>query len=278
MSDFIKQKQILNLVSDLAAKANLSEVLLKANNLSDLTNNGQARTNLDVYNKAEVDAMISGAQNGFNVADIPARDALTGLLVSDRVFVEDDGDGKWALYLVTAITNGQGSTSTFQKVADQDLFDNAMTASAIKTAYESNADTNAFTDAEKAKLGFISVTQPVDLDNLESTVNNNVTNISNAQTTATNALNAANAAQASANNKEDKFTETKETFSGITSPANQDFTVNVSQNIKDGFEVLVFFGPIRVDRVNWTPGQTSVLINVPYDTDSSDEIHVVYKF
>jgi hypothetical protein len=278
MSDFIKQKQVENLIADLAAKANLSEVLLKANNLSDLPNTGQARTNLDVYSTAEVDALISGAQNGFNVADIPARDALTGLLVSDRVFVSDDGDGKWALYLVTAITNGQGSTSTFQKIADQDLFDNAMTAGAIKAAYESNPDTNAYTDADKQKVDYITVTQPVNLDDLEAQVATNVTNINNAQTTATNALNAANTAQATANIKEDAFTETKETFSGLVVPAGQDFTVQLANNIKDGFEVLVFFGPVRVDRINWAAGSNEVMINVPYETEAIDEIYVIYKY
>ena len=186
-----------------------------------MNNTGQARTNLDFYNKAEVDALITGAQNGYNVADIAARDALTGLMVSDRVFVTDDGDGKWALYLVTAITNGNGSTSTFQKIADQDLFDNAMTASAIKTAYESNADTNAYTDTAKGKVDLISVTQAIDLDTLQNNVANNTTNITTAQTTASNALTAANAAQATANGKEDEFTETKETFSGLVVPAGQ---------------------------------------------------------
>ena len=278
MSDFIKQKQIENLVSDLAAKANANEVLMKTNNLSDVNNVAQARTNLDVYNKAEVDALISGAQNGFSVPDIPARDALTGLHVADRVFVSDDGDGKWALYLVTAVTNGNGSTSSFQKVADQDLFDNALTATAIKTAYESNADTNAYTDAAKQKVDYISVTQPVDLDNLESQVSTNVTNINTAQATASNALSAANAAQATANSKEDEFTETKESFSGIVAPAGQNFVVNLSHPIKTGFEVLVFFGPVRVERITWSAGNTDVTINVPYDTDATDEIHVIYKY
>jgi hypothetical protein len=38
----------------------------------------------------------------------------------------------------------------------------------IKTAYENNADTNAFTDAEKTKLGYIAVTGSVDLDNVDA--------------------------------------------------------------------------------------------------------------
>lgn len=33
-----------------------------------------------------------------------------------------------------------------------------------KTAYENNADTNAFTDAEQTKVGYVTVTGAVDLD------------------------------------------------------------------------------------------------------------------
>lgn len=46
-----------------------------------------------------------------------------------------------------------------------------MTAAEIKSAYESNADTNAFTDAQETKLGHITVTQAVDLDAIETRVN-----------------------------------------------------------------------------------------------------------
>lgn len=49
-----------------------------------------------------------------------------------------------------------------------------QTDAEIKTAYENNADTNAFTDSEKTKVGNISVTQPVNLDTIESdTATNN---------------------------------------------------------------------------------------------------------
>lgn len=40
-----------------------------------------------------------------------------------------------------------------------------------KTAYENNADTNAYTDSEKTKVGHLSVTQAVDLDAIETRVN-----------------------------------------------------------------------------------------------------------
>lgn len=41
----------------------------------------------------------------------------------------------------------------------------------IKTAYENNANTNAFTDAAQTKLGFLTITQNVNLDGVENTAN-----------------------------------------------------------------------------------------------------------
>lgn len=50
----------------------------------------------------------------------------------------------------------------------------APTAAETKAAYESNANTNAFTDIEKTKLGNLTITQVVDLDQLETdTATNN---------------------------------------------------------------------------------------------------------
>jgi hypothetical protein len=43
-----------------------------------------------------------------------------------------------------------------------------QTGAEIKAAYEAEADTNAFTDAEKTKVGHITVTQAVDLDAIEA--------------------------------------------------------------------------------------------------------------
>lgn len=191
MSEFIKQKQVEGLVSALAAKALDSAVVKKANNLSDV-NAASARGNLDVYSRAEVQNLVAGAEDAYSVASLTDRGALTGLKVSDRVFVTNDGDGKWALYIVTAITDGKGSTSTFTKVADEDLFTNALSKEAVKSAYESNANTNAFTDAEKTKVGHLSVSQAVDLDTMES-------DLASTKTTATNALNTANSATTKAN-------------------------------------------------------------------------------
>jgi hypothetical protein len=198
MSDFLKIKQIEGLTSQLAAKALDADVVKKANNLSDVTAS-TARTNLAVYSKTEVDTLIAGAKNAYSVADTTARNALTGLKVSDRVFVTNDGDTKWALYIVTAITTGTGSTSTFKKIADEDLFLNALTAEAVKAAYESNADTYAFNGTYKGKLDKITVTANVNLDTVKSTADSALANAATAQTTANTANSAAAAAQSTAN-------------------------------------------------------------------------------
>ena len=278
MSNLIKQKQVDGLISDLASKALASQVLGKSANLSDVLDIAAARTNLDIHSKAEVNALIGGANNGISVADIAARDALTGLKVSDRIFVSNDGDAKWAMYIVTAITNGNGSSSQYVKVADEDLFSNAMTAAAVKAAYESNANTNEFSDAEQSKLGHIAITQSVNLDTMESEISANATAAAAAQSSANAAQATATAAQNSANTKQNKFTETKESFTGMTVEANVNNELSLAHNIKAGFEVLVYFGTLLVENTTWSAGGNTVGLKVPYITEPSDKIYVVYKY
>jgi hypothetical protein len=145
-----------------------SDALTKADNLASVADAAAARTNLDVMSGGEIDQAISDAQLNFgksyNVADIASRDALTGLTNVDRVLVTDDGDSKWALYQPEAIDGDTGAVTSWVKLSDQDTLENAISASTIKQSYESNADTNAFTDAEQTKVGHITVTQAIDLD------------------------------------------------------------------------------------------------------------------
>lgn len=141
--------------------------LKKASNLSDLADAAVARTNLSVNSKAEVDAKITAAKLALGtnhvVADIAARNALIDMDVADTVFVTDDGDTKWAIYRPAAV-DGTGAGTAWVLLSDEDTYLNANSAPAIKASYESNADTNAFTDAEQAKVGFVSVTAAIDLD------------------------------------------------------------------------------------------------------------------
>jgi paraquat-inducible protein B len=305
MSDFLKIKQIEGLTSQLAAKALDADVVKKANNLSDVTAS-TARTNLAVYSKTEVDTLIAGAKNAYSVADTTARNALIGLKVSDRVFVTNDGDSKWALYIVTAITTGTGSTSTFKKIADEDLFLNALTAEAVKAAYESNADTYVFNGTYKGKLDKITVTANVNLDTIKSTADSALANAataqttantansaaaaaqstansassaaSAAQTTANNAATAAAAAQTTANSKEDAFTETTENFTAMTSAGNVEVPIALANPPKAGFAVNVFFNGMRVRRVTFTAGNRNISYNVPFETEANDDITVVYSY
>jgi len=112
------------------------------------------------YTDAEIVAAKLAIGSNFAVADITARNNLSGLTVGDIVYVADDGDGKWAQYLVYSTD----PSLQFGKIMDQDILLNAISASSIKTTYESNADTNAFTDALLSKLNGIETAAKDDQD------------------------------------------------------------------------------------------------------------------
>ncbi len=64
---------------------------------------------------------IAGMSAPITVATKTAMDALTNDDVEQhkRIFVQDDGDGKWAYYMVTDVT---GETPAYIKVSDEDIF------------------------------------------------------------------------------------------------------------------------------------------------------------
>ncbi len=156
----------------LDAKAHANDNKLdKAQNLADVANITTARTNLGIYSTNEVDLKIANAKTqlgtNWNVADITGRDALVDLNVGDVVMVMDDGDGKWAKYEVTSL---EDTTPSFTKIADKDGFENANSAAQIKVAYESNDDTNSYTDADRATVSHITAIADIDLDAIKSKV------------------------------------------------------------------------------------------------------------
>ncbi len=305
MSELLKIKQVDQLTQTLALKALDADVVKKANNLSDV-NATTARTNLNLYSKTEVDTLVLGAKNAFNVADNAAKSALTGLKVTDRVFVNDDGDTKWALYIVTAVTTGTGATSTFKKLADEDLFTNALSASAVKASYESNADTYAFNGVYKGKLDKITIATNIDIDSVKTNASNALANAAAAQTTANTANTAAGAAQTSANNantaaaaaqgtansaltasataqatanaKEDAFTQTTESFTGLNGGASTDIPLTLAHGIKAGFATMVFINGLRVKTITTVDGSNSISFQVPYILENSDDIMVTYTY
>lgn len=265
-----KIKQITGLSNALALKAADADVVKKANNLSDL-NPAAVRANLALYSQSEVNSILSGTTHAYTVADLAARSALAGLKATDRVFVNNDGDGKWALYIVSAITNGLGSTSTFRKIADEDIFANALTAEAVKTAYESNANTYAFNGTQKAKLDNITIGTAINLDNVRDTANDGYNQANNAMSIAQDAMNAANG-------KANVFFEAKETFEGMNAEANMEFQVNVANPIMQDTIPMVFVNSDFVPLTGYTSGENTVFITLPYLLEADDVITVFYKY
>lgn len=154
--------------ADSAATAGAGS-LQKTANLTDVSDVAVARTSLEVMSATEVASAISAAKldlgTNFTVASIEARDLLTNLDTADRVMVSDDGDGKWAMYTPTTVDEF-GAAEGWIKMSDQDALENAISSASIKAAYELNDDTNAYTDADAAKVGFVTVTKAVDLDDV----------------------------------------------------------------------------------------------------------------
>lgn len=139
-----------------------------ANNLSDLADATAARTNISVYSTTETDDAIAEAKlalgTNYTVADLTERDALTDLDNLDRVFVRDSGGGRWSQYKPSVVDQTTGAVTEWTLLASQDALENSITAPAVKSAYETNANTNAYTDAEKQKVGYLTVSEAINLD------------------------------------------------------------------------------------------------------------------
>jgi len=154
---------IVQLIGLMVLSSPVVTALQAAQDNAVVTVRGGISSALDTLNKLYT-AIIDGAPTAGNslnkvynlavnavervdVVNIAARDALNAK-VGLFVFVQDDGDGNWALY--RANTAGVGATYT--KLSDPDSMNAVMTAAQIAASYESNPDTNKFTNAYKALL------------------------------------------------------------------------------------------------------------------------------
>ena len=186
------------------------------------------------------------------------------------------------------------------------MFTNALTAAAVKAAYESNADTFAYNGTAKGKVDKLTVSANINLDALKTTADNALANAATAQTTANTANTAATAAQNTANSavtaaasaatkadqgiaaaaaaqttadsKEDAFTSTTETFTGLTGAANASISITLGQIPKVGFNIGIFFNGLRVKTQTRTNGSKVITFTVPYTTEASDDIIVSYCY
>lgn len=102
--------------------------------------------------------LIVSSLTEIKVGNIPERDNLNITKLPTNVFVIDDGDGRWALYKATST----GINASFVKISDPDLLNAVMSASQIKSAYESNPNTNAFSNVYKNRLEYIATLAEAD--------------------------------------------------------------------------------------------------------------------
>jgi hypothetical protein len=144
--------------------------LLAVNNLADLNSFADARTILDVLSSSEVATEVAeqlDAQKGIvnGVAELDG----AGLVPSSQLpsYVDDvievatyadlpatGESGK--IYVVVADEASNGDTSSYRWTgASYAIVSNTLNGADVKALYEGEADTNEYTDAEKAKLAAI---------------------------------------------------------------------------------------------------------------------------
>ena len=111
----------------------------------------EAELNTNAYTDAEV-TKLAGITAGAEVNAVDSVNTQTGVVVLDADDISD-----------AATTNKFTTTAEINKLAAIEASATAdQTAGEIKTAYESNANTNAYTDAEVTKLGAIEASATAD--------------------------------------------------------------------------------------------------------------------
>ena len=121
-----------------------------------ITNLGQGVASTDVASIGDIeDAVLSAGSVKYSyIQDLAANNVFLG---------NDDGAGSTVQEITAAeartILGVEAGATAYQTDAE------------IKTAYENNANTEAYTTAEQTKVGYISVSQAVDLDTIETNSN-----------------------------------------------------------------------------------------------------------
>jgi len=177
-----------NIVSNkndiLSNKQSLDSTLLKSNNLSDVNSVVLARQNLDTLSSVEIATAISNAQLGIskfyqidNQTDLP--NILNQLNDGDRLFINDfNGDG-WVLLIKLTDINGNSQLTT---LVSEVTAANEFNATNIKTLYESNPNTNAFTDGHLSSLNslineIVGKADKTDLNSIENEISDLQSNL-----------------------------------------------------------------------------------------------------
>ena len=145
-----------------------------------------------VATKGYVDGIVSSSvtfKGGYNATtDTPVLDTDStniAIDIGDMYVVETAGTfftvevevGDTLIAEVAMLANSVDPDETKWTIVNKNLDD-----ASIKVAYENNLDTNEYNDASKVKVDFISVTQIVDLDAMETDIATNNAKVSNVTT------------------------------------------------------------------------------------------------
>lgn len=202
-----------------AAYASLSGALLAANNLSDVLNAAAARTNL-------------GLGTAATTASTDYATAAQGALADSAVQTGDSPS--FVNVTVSGTVDGRDVAADGSKLDGIEAGATAdQTAGEIKTAYESNANTNAYTDAEKSKLAGIEagadVTDTANVTAAGALMDSEVTNL--AQVKAFSSADYATAAQGSL---ADSALQSGDNVSALTNDAGYTTNVGDITNVSAG--------------------------------------------
>ena len=273
------------------------------------------------YNKTEVDQMVAGQGKYVAVVDKATMD--TNLANGDytegtRVYVEDDGDGKWAVY---TIVDNSGTLET-RKISDPDLVSEAISGKVslitvtgaidldqLKTdvaAIAADYATEDFVTGKTGDLSTLSTTEKGTLvgainevkglaDTAKTTADQAIVDAAAAQTTANSALSTANTANGKADTNasaisqlqsdladyELDFTETTEEFDTISTAVNTPVEVTLSNPRRSGFVHSVFINGVRLSTVETpTPSADNKvkILIADYAIETDDKISVLYTY
>ncbi len=152
-------------------------VLDEDNMASDDDTKVPTQQSVKAYVDNEVSTAVAGGksyQGGYNAAtNTPDLDStpIAGIKQGDIWDVTADGT-----FFTTPVEEGdtvRAKQDNPTTEAHWVVLQGNLTPASIKTQYESNADTNAYTDAEKTTVGHITVTGAVDLDQIKTDTNTN---------------------------------------------------------------------------------------------------------
>jgi hypothetical protein len=178
----IKMKYVEGLLLALQGKANADETANKT--LSNVTL-PVGRTNLDVYSKQEVLNLITSGTSEFRVfPNMTTFQQSSGWATNHRAFIKDAGSAKFAIFIAEGTTGSPNMTyiqASFRKIMDERVLDNSLTPASILVALEKNTVgselVRGFFQSERDKLSLISVTLPINLDDIITSIDNVISNI-----------------------------------------------------------------------------------------------------